>query len=79
MFINKKQLLSSNKFGNEKETLKSCIWNVAVYGTETWTIGKNEKRVINAFETGCWRRMLQIKWPDRITNDEVLQMAKEER
>jgi hypothetical protein len=31
----------------------------------------------NAFETCCWRRMLKIKWTDRITNDEVFQRAKE--
>jgi hypothetical protein len=34
-------------------------------------------RVINAFETWNWRRMLKIKRTDRITNDEVLQRAKE--
>jgi hypothetical protein len=38
-----------------------------------------KKRAINAFETWCWRRMLKIKWTDRITNDEVFQRAKEER
>jgi hypothetical protein len=43
-----------------------CIWSVAVYGSETWTLGKNEERVINAFQTWCWRRMLKIKWTDRI-------------
>ena len=46
---------------------------------KTWTIGKNEQRVVNAFETWCWRGMLKIKWMDRITNDEVFQRAKEER
>ena len=40
---------------------------------------KNGERVVNAFETWCWRRMLKIKWIDRITNDEVFQRAKEER
>jgi hypothetical protein len=43
------------------------------------TLGKNEERVVNAFETWCWRRMLKIKWTYRITNDEVFQRAKEER
>jgi L-lactate utilization protein LutC len=57
---------------------KSCIFNVAVCGSETWTIGKNEERVINAFETWCWRRMLKIKWTARITNDEVFQTAREQ-
>ena len=37
-----------------------------------------KKRIVNAFETWCWRRMLKIKWTDRITN-EVFQRAKEER
>jgi len=35
--------------------------------------------IINAVETWCWRRMLKIKWTDRITNDEVFQRAKEKR
>jgi len=35
--------------------------------------------IINAFETWCWRRMLKIKWTQRITNDEVFQRAKAER
>jgi len=34
---------------------------------------------INAFETWFWRRMLKIKWTDRITNDEVFQRTKVER
>jgi hypothetical protein len=40
---------------------------------------KNEERVINEFETWCWRRMLKIKWTDGTTNDEFFQRAKEER
>jgi hypothetical protein len=32
--------------------------------------------VVNAFERWCWRRMLKIKWTDRITNDKVFQRAK---
>jgi len=36
------------------------------------------KRVVNAFETCSWRRMLKLKWTDRVTNNEVSQMAKYE-
>jgi hypothetical protein len=56
-----------------------CVWSVAPYGSETRTTGENEERVVNGFETWCWRRMLQIKWTDRITKGEVFQRAKEER
>jgi hypothetical protein len=63
----------------KKRRIKSCIWSVALNGSETCTLGKNEERVIHAFETRCWKRILKIKWTDRITNDEVFQRAKEER
>jgi len=62
-----------------KKLIKRCIWSVALYGSEKGNLGKNEARIINAFETWCWRRLLKIKWTNRIKNDEVLQRAKEER
>jgi hypothetical protein len=61
---NKMQLLFSNNLSLEikKKLIKSCICSVALYGSETWNLRKNEERVVNAFETRCWRRMLKIKW-----------------
>jgi len=81
MLNNKKQLLCSNNFSLQmkKKLIKSCIWSVALYGSETRTLEKNEGRIINEFETRCWRIKLKIKWTDRITNDEVFQRAKEEK
>jgi len=60
----------------KKKLIKSCIWNVALYGSETWTLGKNEERVMNTFQTWCWRRKLRIKWTDRIMNHEVFKGQK---
>ena len=48
----------------KKKLIKSCIWSVALYAPEKWILGKNEERVVNAFETWCWRRMLKIKWTE---------------
>jgi hypothetical protein len=81
MFNNKKQLLCSNNLdlGMGKKLVKSCIWSVVRCGSEIWTLGKNEERVVNVFGTWCWRRMLKIKWTDRITNFEVYERAKEGR
>jgi len=58
---------------------KAFFLKVHVYGSEIWTLRKNEEWAVNAFETLCWRRTLKIKWRDRITNDEVFQRAKQER
>jgi hypothetical protein len=57
--------------------IKRCICSVALYGSETWNLGKNDERVVHAFETRYWRRMLKIKWTERITNNEVFQRAKD--
>jgi len=55
MFNNKKYLLCSNNLSLEmkKELIKSCIWNAALYGSETRTLEKNEERAVKAFETWC--------------------------
>jgi len=37
----------------------------------------DEERVVNGSEIWCWRRMLKIKWADRITNDEFFQRVKD--
>jgi hypothetical protein len=61
----------------KKKLIKSCIWSVAVFGSETGTVGKNDERVVNVFEAWSWRGMLKIKWTDKITNGEVFQRVKE--
>jgi hypothetical protein len=63
--------LQSDYFKEVKKLLRSCIWSVALYGSEIWTLGENEERVVNAFETRCWKRILKIKWTKKIMNDEV--------
>jgi hypothetical protein len=43
MFNNKKQQLCSNKLSLKikNKILKSCIWSVVLYGSETWTVGES--------------------------------------
>jgi hypothetical protein len=81
MLNNRKQQLCANNrsLGIKKKLIKRCIWSFALYGSETRTVGENEERVVSAFETWRWRRMLKIKWTDRITNGEGFQRAKGER
>ena len=50
-----------------------------MYGCETWTIGEAERKRLEAFEMWCYRRMMNIKWMDRTTNEEVLGRIGERR
>ena len=45
MFNNKRQMLCSSNLSLEmkKKLIKSCIWSVAVYGSETWALKKMKK------------------------------------
>ena len=43
-----------------------------VYGRESWTIKKAERRRIDAFEPWCWRRLLRVPWTVRRSNQSVL-------
>jgi len=46
--------------------------------SESWTMNNDLIGRINAFEQWCYRRILKIKWSDRITNTEVLQQIHEQ-
>ena len=50
-----------------------------MHGCETWTIGKAERKRLEAFVMWCYRGMMNIKWMDRITNEEVLERIGERR
>ena len=45
---------------------------VVMYGFESWTIKKAEHRRIDAFELRCWRRLLQVLWTARRSNQSIL-------
>ena len=37
--------------------VKAMVFPVVLYGCESWTVKKAERRRINAFELQCWRRL----------------------
>ena len=49
------------------------------YGCETWTIEEAERKRLEAFDMWCYGRMMNIKWMDRITNEELLGRIGERR
>ena len=51
--------------------VKAMCFPVVMYGCESWTIKKAERR-IDAFELWCWRRLLRIRWTARRSNQSIL-------
>ena len=45
--------------------VKAVVFPVVMYGCESWTVKKAERRRIDAFELWCWRRLLRVPWTAR--------------
>ena len=52
--------------------VKAMVFTVVMYGCESWTVKKAERRRIDAFELWCWRRLLRVPWTERISNQSIL-------
>jgi len=84
--IKKRLAIARSKFSDIQTTLKShslklqtklrllnaLIFPIATYGCEAWTLKKADVKVINSFEMWCFRRILNISWKDKRTNDSIL-------
>ena len=52
--------------------VKAMVFPVVMYGCESWTMKKAERRRIDAFELWCWRRLLRVHWTARRCNQSIL-------
>ena len=52
--------------------VKAMVFPVVMYGCESLTIKKAERRRIDAFEAWCWRRLLRVRWIARRSNQSIL-------
>ena len=52
--------------------VKGMVFPVVMYGCESWTVKKAEHRRIDAFELWCWKRLLQVPWTARRSNQSIL-------
>ena len=48
------------------------VFPVVMYGCESWTVKKAERRRIDAFELWYWRRLLRVPWTARRSNQSIL-------
>ena len=51
--------------------VKAMVFPVVMYGCESWTVKKAERRIIDAFELWCWRRLLRVPWTARRSNQSI--------
>jgi hypothetical protein len=80
--FNKNRSFSTSKLDlnlREKKQVKCYIWNIALYGVETWTLWKLDQEYLESFEMWCWKTMEKISWTERVRDEEVLYRVKEKR
>ena len=59
-------------FANKVCLVKAVVFPVVMYGCESWTVKKAERRRIDAFALWCWRRLLRVPWTARRPSQSVL-------
>ena len=52
--------------------VKDMVFPVVMYGYESWTVKKAERRRIDAFELWCWRRLFRVPWTAGRSNQSIL-------
>ena len=57
--------------------VKAMVFPMVMYGCESWTVKKAERRRIDAFELWCWRRLLRVPWTARTSNQSILKINHE--
>ena len=72
--INLDSILKSRDitFVNKGHIVKAMVFSLVMYGCESWTVKKAERRRLDAFELWCWRRLLRVPWTARRSNQSIL-------
>ena len=52
--------------------VRVMVFPVVMYGCESWTVKKDERRRIHAFELWCWRILWTVPWAARRSNQPIL-------
>ena len=67
-----KNIWSSTDRTLKLKLLRACIFPVATYGCEAWTLTETAKKKITAFEMKCYRRILRVSWREKKSNKDIL-------
>uniref|UniRef100_W5NGM3 Reverse transcriptase domain-containing protein n=1 Tax=Lepisosteus oculatus TaxID=7918 RepID=W5NGM3_LEPOC len=65
-------------FTTKCKMVHAIVFPTSMYGCESWTLKKADRKRMDPFELWCWRRLLRIPWTARVSNKEVLEHIKPE-
>ena len=65
-------MLSQN---TKLKVYQACVLSTLLYGSESWTTYARQENRLESFHLRCLRRILSIRWQDRVPNTEVLESA----
>ena len=57
--------------GSKLKLMRSLVISIFLYACESWTLTAELEKRTQAFEMGCYRRLLNISYKDHVTNEEV--------
>ena len=66
---------SGIRLDTKLKVYRSVVLPTLLYACETWTVYQRHAKRLNHFHTSCLRKLLKIKWQDRIPDTEVRKMA----
>ena len=71
MLMSMKSLWKGKSAQTKLKILRACIFTVATYGCETWTMTNAVSKLIDSFEMKCYRRILRVTWTEHQTNESI--------
>ena len=55
--------------------IQTLVWSVVTYRAEAWTLSKDLRGNIEAFEMQCYWRSMKISYRDHVTNEMMLDLS----
>ena len=72
VITNLDSILKNITLSTKVRLVKAMVLPVVMYGCQSWTVKKAERRRIDAFELWCWRRLLRVPWTSRRSSQSIL-------
>ena len=72
LLLGRKVMTSLDSLLKRRDITLPAMVYLVMYGWESWTIKKADRRRIDAFELWCWRRLWRVPWTARRSNQSIL-------